>query len=125
MGSLNKVILFGTLTHDPEPRALKNGAAVCTFGMVLKHRYRSGEETKEAVTFVDVTVYGRTADAMVQYMRKGSSVLVEGRLHLDQWDTKDNPPQKRSKLVVIGENVKFTGRPDAAPTHDEKDNLRW
>ena len=113
MGALNKVILLGELTRDPELRTTNGGTSVGMFGLAMERRYTSGEEQRHETTFVDVTVYGRTAEAVAQYMRKGSTILVEGRLHLDQWTTKDEPPQKRSKLIVIGENIKFVGGGDA------------
>lgn len=113
MGALNKVILLGELTRDPELRTTNGGTSVCMFGLVMDRHYTSGNDNRVETTFVDVTVYGRTAEAVAQYMRKGSTILVEGRLHLDQWDTKDEPPQKRSKLIVIGENIKFVGGGDA------------
>lgn len=107
MASFNKVILMGNLTRDPELRYTPKGTAVAKMGLAVNRVWRteSGEQ-KEEVTFVDVDVFGRTAENVGQYMRKGSPILVEGRLRLDQWDDKQTG-QKRSKLAVTAESVQF------------------
>jgi single-strand DNA-binding protein len=105
MADLNKVFLAGNLTRDPDVRHIPSGAAVATLGLAINRRYRdnSGKD-KEEVVFVDVTVWDRTAENCGQYLTKGSPVLVEGRLKLDQWE-KDG--KKQSKLSVVAERVQF------------------
>lgn len=107
MASFNKVILMGNLTRDPELRYTPKGMAVAKIGLAVNRQWRSESgEQKEEVTFVDVDVWGRTAENVGQYMRKGSPILIEGRLRLDQWDDKQTG-QKRSKLGVTAETVQF------------------
>jgi len=109
MASLNKVMLIGNLTRDPEVRYTPKGTAVTEIGLAVNRRYtaESGEK-REEVTFVDITFWGRTAEVVGQYLRKGSSIYVEGRLQLDSWDDKQTG-QKRSKLRVTGESLEFLG----------------
>ena len=111
MASFNKVILVGNLTRDPELRYTPSGKAIAKIGLAVNRAWttESGEK-KEEVTFVDIDMFGRTAENVSQYMRKGSSMLVEGRLRLDQWDDKQTG-QKRSKLGVVAEAVQFLGSP--------------
>jgi single-strand DNA-binding protein len=107
MASFNKVILMGNLTRDPELRYTPKGMAVAKIGLAVNRQWRSESgEQKEEVTFVDIDVWGRTAENVGQYMRKGSPILIEGRLRLDQWDDKQTG-QKRSKLGVTAETVQF------------------
>ncbi|MEO6182493.1 MAG: single-stranded DNA-binding protein [Verrucomicrobiota bacterium] len=109
MSSFNKVILVGNLTRDPELRYTPKGTAIAKIGMAVNHKWKNeAGELKEEVTFVDIEVWGRTAENVGQYMRKGSSMLVEGRLKLETWDDKQTN-QKRSKMVVVGETVQFLG----------------
>jgi single-strand DNA-binding protein len=111
MASFNKVILVGNLTRDPELRYTPKGTAIAKIGLAVNRVWRNeAGETKEEVTFVDVDVFGRTAENVGQYMRKGRPILVEGRLKLDQWDDKQTG-QKRSRLGVIAETVQFLGSP--------------
>jgi len=105
MPSFNKVVLVGNLTRDPELKYLPNGTAVAQVGLAVNRSWTSESgEKKEEVTFVDITLWGKTAENTAKYMSKGGAVLVEGRLKLDQWE-KDG--QKFSKLKVIGESVVF------------------
>jgi len=109
MASFNKVILVGNLTRDPELRYTPKGTAIAKIGLAVNHKWRSESgELKEEVTFIDVEVWSKTAENVGQYMRKGSPILIEGRLKLDQWDDKQTG-QKRSKLLVVGETVQFLG----------------
>ena len=111
MASFNKVILVGNLTRDPELRYTPKGTAVAKIGLAVNRVWTSETgEKKEEVTFVDIDMFGRTAENVAQYMRKGSPLLVEGRLRLDQWDDKQTG-QKRSKLGVVAESVQFLGSP--------------
>ena len=109
MASFNKVILAGNLTRDPELRYTPKGTAIAKIGLAVNRVWTNeAGEKKEEVTFVDVDVFGRTAENVGQYMRKGRPILVEGRLKLDQWDDKQTG-QKKSKLGVVAENVQFLG----------------
>src|SRR5450432_2425368 len=109
MASFNKVILVGNLTRDPELRYTPKGLAIAKIGLAVNRNWTSESgEKKEEVTFVDVDIFGRTAENVAQYMRKGRPILVEGRLKLDQWDDKQTG-QKRSKLGVVAETVQFLG----------------
>src|ERR1044071_2596806 len=111
MASFNKVILVGNLTRDPELRYTPKGTAIAKLGLAVNRVWTSESgEKKEEVTFIDIDVFGRTAENVAQYMRKGSPMLVEGRLRLDQWDDKQTG-QKRSKLGVVGEVIQFLGSP--------------
>lgn len=109
MASFNKVILMGNLTRDPELRYTPKGTAIAKIGLAVNRVWTNeAGEKKEEVTFVDVDVFGRTAENVGQYMRKGRPILVEGRLKLDQWDDKQTG-QKRSRLGVIADTVQFLG----------------
>jgi single-strand DNA-binding protein len=112
MANFNKVILAGNLTRDPELRYTPKGIAICKFGLAINRNWttESGEK-KEEVTFVDIDAFGRQAETIAQYLKKGGGVLIEGRLRLDQWDDKQTG-QKRSKLGVIVEGFQFTGSPN-------------
>src|SRR5712671_940324 len=116
MANFDKVILMGNLTRDPELRYTPKGLAIAKFGLAVNRVWTNeAGEKKEEVTFVDVDVFGRTAENVGQYMRKGSPILIEGRLRLDQWDDKQTG-QKRSKLGVVAETVQFLGgAPGGAP----------
>lgn len=106
MASYNRVVLVGNLTRDPELRYTPSGTAVSDIGLAVNDRYKnaSGEWVEEA-TFVDVTLWARTAEVASEYLSKGSPILVEGRLKLDTWETNDG--QKRSKLRVICERMQM------------------
>ncbi len=107
MASFNKVILAGNLTRDPELRYTPKGTAIARIGMAMNRTWKTETgETKEEVTFVDVDAFGRQAEVIAQYLRKGRPLLVEGRLKLDQWEDK-NTHQKQSKLHVVLESFSF------------------
>jgi single-strand DNA-binding protein len=109
MASFNKVILMGNLTRDPELRYTPKGTAIAKIGLAVNRVWTNeAGEKKEEVTFVDVDIFGRTAENVGQYMRKGRPILIEGRLKLDQWDDKQTG-QKKSKLGVVAETVQFLG----------------
>jgi single-strand DNA-binding protein len=107
MASFNRVILIGNLTRDPELRYLQSGMAVVDLGLAVndKRKNAAGEWVDET-TFVDVTVWGRTAEVAGEYLTKGSPVFIEGRLKLDTWETEG---QKRSKLKVVCEKMQLIG----------------
>jgi len=107
MPSFNKVILAGHLTRDPEMRYLPKGTAIAKIGLALNRQWKSESgEKKEEVIFVDVDVFGKQAETLSQYCKKGSALLVEGRLKLDTWEDKQTN-QKRQKLGVILESFQF------------------
>jgi single-strand DNA-binding protein len=108
MASYNRVILMGNLTRDPELRYTASGTAVSGIGLAVNDNYKNanGEWVEEA-TFVDVTLWGRTAERASEYLSKGSPVLIEGRLKLDTWEGKDG--QKQSKLKVVGLMMQMLG----------------
>lgn len=120
MANFNKVILAGNLTRDPELRYTPKGTAIAKISLAINRTWKSETgEMKEEVTFVDVDAFGRTAENIGQYFKKGRPILIEGRLKLDQWEDKQTN-QKRSKLGVVMENFQFmdskgTGEGDAAP----------
>lgn len=107
MASFNKVILVGNLTRDPELKYIPSGTAVCEIGLAVndKRKGPNGDWIEET-TFVDVTLWARTAEIASEYLSKGASVLVEGRLKLDTWE-KDG--KKQSKLRVVGEKLQMLG----------------
>jgi single-strand DNA-binding protein len=107
MANFNKVILAGNLTRDPELRYTPKGTAIAKLGLAINRSWKTENgETKEEVTFVDVDAFGRQAEVIAQYMKKGRPLLVEGRLKLDQWEDK-NTHQKQSKLRVVLEGFSF------------------
>lgn len=106
MASFNRVILVGNLTRDPELRYIPSGSAVSEIGLAVNDRVKKGDQWVDETTFVDVTLWARTAEVANEYLSKGSSVLIEGRLKLDTWE-KDG--QKRSKLRVIAEKMQMLG----------------
>ncbi len=110
MASFNKVILIGNLTRDPQVRYTPGGMAVSDIGLAVNRTWfdKQTNQKKEDVTFVDVTLWGRTAEIAGEYLAKGKQVLIEGRLQLDTWDDKETG-QKRNKLKVIGENMTMLG----------------
>jgi single-strand DNA-binding protein len=114
MASLNKVMIMGNLTRDPEVRYTPKGQAVVDIGLAVNRRYKVENETREEVTFIDVTFWGRSAEIIGQYMKKGRPLYVEGRLQLDSWEDKATG-QKKSRLKVIGDEFQFLGGRDGAP----------
>ncbi len=105
MASFNRVILMGNLTRDPELRYIPNGTPVTDIGLAVNDRKKNAAgDWVEETTFVDITLWGRTAEVVSEYLSKGAPLLVEGRLKLDTWETDG---QKRSKLKVIGERVQM------------------
>lgn len=104
---MNKVILMGRLTRDPEMRYTPSGTPVADFGLALNRKWKDAQgELKEEVTFVDVTAFGKQAETVSQYFRKGSRILIEARLKTESWEDKQSG-QKRSKLGVVLESFNF------------------
>ena len=118
MASLNRVLLIGNLTRDPEVRMMSSGRPVCNFGLALNRSYKDSEgNRKEETTFVDVECFGPRAEAVARFFSKGRPIFVEGRLKLDQWESKEG--EKRSALRVVLENFEFvdSGKSDQS-SHD-------
>ncbi len=108
----NKAILIGNLTKDPELRYTPQGTPVSTFRLAVNYRYKHGDDMKQDTTFIDIVVFGKQAESCSQYLNKGSSVLVEGRLQERRWETDG---QQRSKFEIVAQSVKFmSGRKGSA-----------
>ena len=106
--NINKVFIAGRLTRDPELRYTPNNTAVCEIGLAVNRKYKTpGGETKEETTFVDCTAWGRTAEVINEYVRKGDPLHVEGRIREDKWEDKDG--NNRSKLKVVVESIQLLG----------------
>jgi single-strand DNA-binding protein len=116
MANLNKVMLIGNLTRDPELRHTPKGTAVSELGLAIKRVWNNDQGQKqEDVTFVDVTLWGRQAEVAQQYLTKGSPAYIEGRLQMDSWDDKETG-KKRTKMRVVGEVLQLLGsRSGGAP----------
>ena len=115
MANLNKVMLIGNVTRDPEIKYTPKGSAVTDLGIAVNRVFTpEGGERREETTFVDVTLWGRQAEIAGEYCKKGRSIYVEGRLQLDSWEDKASG-QKRTKLRVVGETFQLLGpRPGGA-----------
>lgn len=146
MPNLNKVMLIGNVTRDPEIKYTPKGAAIADIGLAINRNYTTeAGEKREETTFCDVTLWGKVAEIVGQYVKKGNPLFVEGRLQLDQWDDKQTG-QKRSKLKIVGDNIQLlggkqestreerrpsTGRsrpptdPDLGPPDEEEDRIRF
>ena len=105
MSDTNILVMAGNLTRKPELRYTPKGTAIADFGLASNRRYGKGDDVKEEVCFIDVTVFGSTAEAVVKHLDKGRKVLVEGRLQFRSWETEVG--QRRSKLEVVAERVNF------------------
>lgn len=108
MANLNKVLLMGNLTRDPEVRYTPKGTAVGDLGIAINDSYKAQDGSiKETVTYVDIEVWGRQAETCKQYLSKGRPIFVEGQLRLDQWETPQG--EKKSRLRVRADRVQFLG----------------
>jgi len=126
--SLNKVMLIGNLTRDPELRYLPSGQAVASFSIAVNRVYNSQSgEKKEEVSFIRIVVWARRAEVCNEYLKKGSPVFVEGRLQSRSWDAQDGT--KRSTVEVVAQNVQFlsrgqrSGGPEAEPPADADESI--
>ena len=109
MANLNKVMLIGNLTRDPELRVTPKGTAICQFSLAVNRKFKdeSGGE-REEVTYVDIEAWSKQGETIAKYCTKGRPLFVEGRLRLDQWEDK-NTKEKRSRMKVVLENFQFLG----------------
>lgn len=112
MSGFNKVILLGNLTKDPEIRYTPNGTAVANFSMAINRRFKQGGEVKDEVCYLDIVVFGKQAENCGQYINKGDSVLIDGRLQQRRWEAEDG--QKRSKIEVVAQSVQFMPKKQGA-----------
>jgi single-strand DNA-binding protein len=133
--NLNKILLIGNLTRDPELRYVPSGTAVATFTLAVNRVYNSqAGEKKEETSFIRIVVWGRRAEVCGEYLSKGSPVFVEGRLQSRSWEAQDG--QKRSTIEVIADNVQFlrgggsgekasdqSGKAQAAPAQEEVESI--
>ena len=115
MANLNKVMLIGNLTRDPELRVTPKGTAICTFSLAVNRKFKdeSGGE-REEVTYVDIEAWGKSGETVSKYCTKGRPLFVEGRLRLDQWEDKTTK-EKRSRMKVVLENFQFLGSRGDSP----------
>jgi len=108
--NLNRVTIAGNLTRDVDLKYTQSGAAIASFGIAVNRKWKDvNGSPKEDVTFLDITAFGKQAELLAQYLKKGNPLYLEGRLKLDQWDDKTTG-QKRSKLGVVLESFQFIGK---------------
>jgi single-strand DNA-binding protein len=119
MPSLNKVMLMGRITHDPELKRTQTGMAVCNLSLAINEQWRDNQrQTVKRTTFVKVTCWSGTAEAVQKYLKKGSELYVDGRLTSNAWQ--DRNGQKRSELVITADRVQFLTRPNGNGTNNAK-----
>ena len=106
MATLNKVYLIGNLTRDPDLRYTNGGAAVCDIGLAVNRKFTSNGQEKTETCFIDISVWGKSAENCKRYLEKGSSIMVEGRLQLDTWEKQDGSGRNQ-KISVVAENIQF------------------
>lgn len=120
MANFNRVLLIGRLTRDPELRYTPSGSAVTDFGLATNRVWTGQDGQKhEETTFVDITLWARSAEVASEYLHKGDPVFIEGRLQLDQWTDKEG--QRRSRLRVVGERMQFLAARGAQRSEEETD----
>ncbi len=136
MASFNKVFLLGNLTRNPDLRGTPSGSSICELGIAVNRRFIANGQEKEEVLFIDVNVWGKLAEVCQRNLTKGSQVMIEGRLTMDQWQDR-NSGESRKKIIVTAENIQFlssrnhaaestSGRVDAdyAPSRNN-DDIPW
>lgn len=107
MPSLNKALIMGNITRDPELRVTPKGTPICQFGVAVNRKFKlESGESREEVTFLDVEAWGKQGETIAKYCTKGDPIYVEGRLRLDQWEDKDTK-EKRSKIKIVLEQFQF------------------
>ena len=110
MAYLNKVLLIGNLTRDPELRVTPKGTAICQFGLAVNRQYKDESgASRDETAFIDIEAWGKQGELVSKYLQKGSPAFIEGRLRFDSWEDKQSG-QKRNKLKVVLENVQFLSR---------------
>ena len=120
--SLNKTFLIGNLTRDVELRYVPSGAPVANFGLAVNRAYTNSDGEKvDDVCFIDIVAWNRLAEVAGEYLSKGRSVFVEGRLQMDSWEEEDG--KKRSKLKVVAQNIQFLGGAKADSEEETDDDI--
>jgi single-strand DNA-binding protein len=114
---MNKSIILGNLTKDIELKILSSGVACATSSIAVSYKYKSNNETKEEVCFIDIVIFNKMAEIANQYLNKGSKVLIDGRLKFEQWDAQDGT--KRSKHIIVVNEIKFL---DSKTPSDQQDS---
>ncbi|MFA4986544.1 MAG: single-stranded DNA-binding protein [Candidatus Brocadiia bacterium] len=117
MSGFNKVILLGNCVREPELRYTPQGTAVTDFRLAVNRVFGTGESRKQETLFIDVQAWGKTAETLSRYLQKGTSVLVEGRLVLDQWESNG---EKRQKIKVVAESFQFVSSRSSAAGGEAK-----
>lgn len=121
MAAFNKLVLVGNLTRDPDLRYTPSGMPVCEIGLAVNDRRRTPEgEWVETPLFIGVTLWGKTAEVADEYLAKGSSVLIEGRLKLDEWEDQKTR-EKRSQIRVVGETMQMLGGPSREGNQERRE----
>lgn len=121
MANLNKVILLGNLTRDPELRFTPNGSPVAKFRLATNQRVRQQEEWRDEVCYIDIITFGKQAENVAEYLTMGNLALVEGRLHWHEWEGSDG--HWRSKYDVVASTVQFLSRPNSESRRSDPDAL--
>lgn len=125
--SVNSVVLLGNLTRDPELRYTPQGTAVCDLSIALNYVRGRGEDKKDEVSFIDVTVWNKQAETAAEYLKKGRAVVIEGRLVQERWESQDG--KKMSKVRVVGERLTFVGgggpKESAAPADPAQGEVQF
>jgi len=124
MANVNKVILIGTLTRDPEIKYTPKGTAVANISLAINRTWNNDAgEKQEEVAFIDIDLWGRVAEIVEEYCKKGKPLYVEGRLKLDTWEDKKSG-EKRSKLKVVGENIQLLNGRERQESGDSSESER-
>ncbi len=116
--NLNKVLLIGRLTRDPELRYTPSGQSVATLGFAVNHEYVTKEGRKEETCYVNLVIWGKRAEVSAEYLKKGSLIFVEGRLQFRKWETQDN--EKRSTIEVHVDDFQFLDKPNNVSPQKEE-----
>jgi len=119
MGNLNKVVLVGNLTRNPEVKSATN-TTVTTFGLAVNRKYKSAEGLKEETCFIDIVAFAKLAEIAGEYLAKGAPVLIEGRLSYNTWEQEG---VKKSKHEVVAENIQFLQRKEYPKTENKTDTF--
>ncbi len=106
MADINHVVLVGRLTRDAQLKYTNTGIAISTFSIAINRRVKQGDKWTDEAHFFDITLFGKQAEAVTQYLRKGTQVAVEGELRQDRWE---QDGQKRSKIVIVANNIQLLG----------------
>ena len=111
--NLNRIFIGGNIVRDPELKFSQSGAGICKLTLANNTKYKTKDgAAKEDVTYVDVTAFGKTAESISKFFKRGSAILIEGRLKTESWEDK-NTKEKRSKLVIVADGFQFCGRGEA------------